>query len=225
MVFSVNARAPSQLAAAAAKQSIPIIHVSTDYVFDGQNDVPYVEHDQVAPLNVYGRSKLSGEEGVRAANPQHVVLRTSWVHSPYCKNFVKTILRLAAERDRLAVVADQRGCPTAAVDIAEACLHIAINCAEGPSRAAYGTYHFSGSGEASWFEFAGAIVESASDRTGRQPQIQPIPTSEYPTPAKRPANTRLDCSAVKEKFGCDQRPWRRGLQSTIDRLLAKGNLS
>lgn len=162
--FAVNAQAPAQLAAETARNAIPFIHISTDYVFDGRKGAPYVEHDKAAPINTYGRSKLAGEEGVRAANPRHVILRTSWVYSPYRKNFVRTILRVAAERDRLTVVADQRGCPTAACDIAKACVDIATACALGPERAPYGTYHFAGAGEATWFEFATAIVDMASGR-------------------------------------------------------------
>src|SRR6202035_766458 len=122
VAFAVNAEAPSRLALETGRRAIPLVHISTDYVFDGRKGAPYMEQDQAAPLNVYGRSKLAGERGVRAANPRHVILRTSWAYSPYRTNFVKTILRLAAERDRLAVVADQRGCPTAARDIAKTCL-------------------------------------------------------------------------------------------------------
>ena len=131
VAFAVNAEAPSRLAAETAYRGIPLVHISTDYVFDGRKGAPYVEQDEVAPLNVYGRSKLAGERGVRAANPRHVILRTSWVYSPYRKNFVRTILRLAAERERLTVVADQRGCPTAARDIATVCLGVAMRCAGG----------------------------------------------------------------------------------------------
>ena len=143
-------------------------------MFDGRKGAPYVEEDAVAPLNAYGRSKLAGECGVRAANPRHVVLRTSWVYSPFRKNFVKTILRLAGERERLTIVADQRGCPTAARDVARACLEIAMRCASQPQRAPHEVYHFAGAGEASWFEFANAVVEIAADRLGRSPQIVPI---------------------------------------------------
>src|SRR5215471_18774412 len=142
VAFAVNAEAPSRLAAETACREIPLVHISTDYVFDGRKGTPYVEQDQVAPLNAYGRSKLAGERGICAANPRHVILRTSWVYSPFRKNFVKTILRLAAQRERLTVVADQRGCPTAASDIATACFHIAMDCALEPARVSYGTYHF-----------------------------------------------------------------------------------
>jgi dTDP-4-dehydrorhamnose reductase len=188
-------------------------------VFDGRKGAPYVERDPVAPLNAYGRSKLAGERGVSAANPHHIILRTSWVYSPFRKNFVRTILRLATERDRLSVVADQRGCPTAARDIAKACLDIAMRCAAAPEKAPYGIYHFAGAGEATWFEFAKEIIDTAADRLGRAPQILPIPTSEYPTPAARAADTRLDCTAVVRAFGISPRAWRRALAETIDRLL------
>ena len=140
------------------------------------------------------------------------------------KNFVRTILRLAAERERLTIVADQRGCPTAARDIARACLDIAMRCASEPERAPYGIYHFAGAGEASWFEFARAIVEMAADRLGRSPQIVPIRTSEYPTPAVRAADTRLDCAAVVREFGVKLRPWRQALADTIDRLLSNKDM-
>src|SRR6516165_8732691 len=144
VAFAVNAEAPSRLADETGRWGIPLVHISTDYVFDGRKGAPYVEQDEVAPLNAYGRSKLAGECGVRVANPQHVILRTSWVYSPFRKNFVKTILRLAAERERLAIVADQLGCPTAARDIAKACLDVALRCALRPKLTRYGVYHFAG---------------------------------------------------------------------------------
>jgi dTDP-4-dehydrorhamnose reductase len=221
--FAVNAEAPSRLAAETGCRRIPLIHISTDYVFDGRKGTPYIEQDEVAPLNAYGRSKLAGEHGVRAANAQHVIVRTSWVYSPFRKNFVRTILRLATERERLTVVADQRGCPTAARDVAQACLDIAYRCALRPELTPHGIYHFAGAGEASWFEFASAIVEMAAGRLGRSPEIVPISTSEYPTPAVRAADTRLDCAAVVREFGIQPRPWRHALGNTINRLL--GNKS
>jgi dTDP-4-dehydrorhamnose reductase len=225
LAFAVNAEAPSRFAAETRRRGIPLVHISTDYVFDGRKGAPYVERDAVAPLNAYGRSKLAGERGVRAANPRHVILRTSWVYSPYRKNFVRTILRLAAERDRLTVVADQRGCPSAARDIAQACLDIAMRCATEPERAPYGTYHFAGAGEASWFEFASAVVEMAADRLGKSPQVVPIRTIDFPTAAIRAADTRLDCSAVVREFGITLRPWQQALADTIDRLLNNKGLS
>jgi dTDP-4-dehydrorhamnose reductase len=225
VAFAVNAGAPSRLAVETGRRGIPLVHISTDYVFDGTKGTPYNEQDKVAPLNVYGCSKLAGEQGVRAANPRHVVLRTSWAYSPYRKNFVKTILRLAAERDRLTIVADQRGCPTAARDIAQACLDIAIRCASEPERAPYGVYHFTGAGEATWFELAAAIVDLSAGRRARSPQVVPIRTCEYPTPAARPSDTRLDCAAVVREFGVALRPWREALEETINRLPADEDLS
>ena len=219
--FAVNAEAPSRLAAETGRRGIPLVHISTDYVFDGKKGSPYVEQDEVAPLNAYGRSKLAGERGVQAASPRHVILRTSWVYSPYRKNFVRTILRLAGERDRLTVVADQRGCPTAASDIAAACLDIAMRCASEPERAPYGIFHFAGAGEATWFEFAKAIVEMSTERTGRSAQVVPIRTVDYPTPAARAADTRLDCSLIGRVYGIKPRPWRRALEETINRLLTQ----
>ena len=219
--FELNAQAPARLAKETARWKIPLLHISTDYVFDGKKGSPYLETDAAAPLNAYGRSKLAGEREVCAANPQHVVLRTAWLFSPYRKNFVKTILRLAGERDRLTVVADQRGCPTAARDVARACLDIALRCASEPQRVPYGVYHYAGAGEATWREFAQAIVELTSARTGRSPEIAPIATTQYPTPAARPADTRLACNAVIGHFGVKVVPWRQALQDTLDRLLDK----
>jgi dTDP-4-dehydrorhamnose reductase len=220
VAFAVNAGAPSRLAIEAGRRGIPLVHISTDYVFDGRKGSPYVEQDETAPLNVYGRSKLAGEHAVRAANPRHMILRTSWVYSPYRTNFVKTILRLAAERDRLTIVADQRGCPTAARDVAKACLDVALRCASAPERAPYGVYHFAGAGEASWFEFAAAIIDIRAARRAKSPQVEPIRSVDYPTPAVRPPDTRLDSTAIAREFGVRLRPWREALAETIDRLLA-----
>jgi len=221
LAFAVNADAPSRLAAETGRRGIPLIHISTDYVFDGRKGTPYSENDATGPLNAYGRSKLAGEHGVRAATSRHVIVRTSWVYSATGKNFVRTILRLAAERERLTIVADQRGCPTAARDIAKACLDIARRCAEEPDCAPYGLYHFAGEGEATWFEFACAILEMAGGRLPRQPQVVPIQTADYPTKALRPADTRLDCAAIARAFGITARPWREALTATIDCLLTE----
>src|SRR5262245_21993116 len=219
IAFAINSEAPARLAAETARRGIPLVHISTDYIFDGRKGAPYVEEDETSPLNAYGRSKLAGELEVRAANRRHVILRTAWVYSPFRKNFLRTILRLATLRERLTVVADQRGCPTAAREIAKACLDIAVACAIAPDRARYGTYHFAGAGEASWFELAKAIVETAADRLPRAPELVPIRTSDYPTAAARAADTRLDCSALVRAFGVRSRPWRCALEETIDRLL------
>jgi dTDP-4-dehydrorhamnose reductase len=220
IAVTTNAEAPSRLAAETAQRGIPLIHISTDYVFDGWKGAPYLEQDETRPLNAYGRTKLAGERGVRVANPRHVILRTSWVFSPYGKNFVKTILRLAAERQILPIVADQRGCPTAAHDVASACLEIAMRCASNPDAIHYGTYHFAGAGEASWFDFASAIVEQSADHLRRTPQIVPIGMRDYPTSAARPVDTRLDCTAIKRHFLIEPRPWQQELAYVIVQLLS-----
>ena len=220
LAFAVNAMAPSQLAAETGRHGTPLIHISTDYVFDGKKGEPYVERDETRPLNIYGKSKLEGERAVRGLNPRHIVLRTSWVYSPHGHNFVKTILRLSSERSRLTVVDDQRGCPTAARDVAKASRDLAIICASEPERTPYGVYHFTGGGETNWFLFATAIAEIASKHLARLPEIVPIRTADYPTPAMRPADTRLDCSAISHGFGIKPRPWREGLMETMSQLLA-----
>jgi dTDP-4-dehydrorhamnose reductase len=224
VAFAINSDAPSQIAAETEQKNIPLIHISTDYVFNGHKGAPYTEEDEPSPLNIYGCSKLSGEHGVCAANPRHVILRTSWVFSPYRKNFVRTILTLAAERETLSIVADQRGCPTAACDIAQACLNLAMRCASAPERAPYGTYHFAGAGDATWFEFASVIVDLAGRRLGQKPSVLPIRAADYPTLARRPADSRLDSSAIARAFGINPRPWQQSLADTIDRLLIKWSI-
>jgi dTDP-4-dehydrorhamnose reductase len=216
--LAVNGDAPARLSDATGRFGIPLVHISTDYVFDGCKGAPYVESDAPSPLNAYGRSKLAGEQGVAAGNPRHLILRTSWVYSPYRRNFVRTILRLASERDRLTIVADQRGCPTAAQDVANACLSLALRCASSPDSSPYGLYHFAGGGEATWHEFAKAIVELA--RLPDPIEIVPIGTDDYPTPAKRPLDSRLDCGALDRDFRIKPRPWREALKDTLDRLSA-----
>ena len=223
LAFAVNAQGPARLAAETGERKIPLIHISTDYVFDGRKNAPYVEEDAAQPINVYGRSKLAGEEAIRVNNERHVILRTAWVFSPHGKNFVKTIVRLARERDKLTVVADQRGCPTGATSVARACLEIAARCAAAPDQVPYGTYHFAGAGEATWYGFASTIVEMAADRLGRRPQVVPIRTSDYPTRAARGSDTRLDSTAIQRAFSIAPRPWRVDLAATLDRLLGHGS--
>jgi dTDP-4-dehydrorhamnose reductase len=219
LALAINAGAAACLAEEADKRGIPVIYISTDYVFDGGKGAPYVEQDVAAPLNAYGRSKLAGERRVAAANPRHVILRTAWLYSPYGKNFVQTILRLAQERERLTVVTDQLGCPTSARDLAKACLNIALLCAADPDQKNYGLYHYAGAGSATRFEFANAILEEAAGRLGRLPQVVPISTAQYPSAVSRPADSRLDCTAVQHAFGLTPRPWRRALAKTIDCIL------
>jgi dTDP-4-dehydrorhamnose reductase len=217
--YAINATAPGYLAAETARRGIPLIHISTDYVFDGRKGLPYLEADSALPLNAYGRSKLAGEQAVQAANPRHIILRTAWVFSPFRVNFVRTILRLARERERLTVVADQRGCPTAARDVAKVCIKLALRCMNEPEAIRYGVYHLAGAGEATWFEFAKTIVDMTVSQYPRAPQVEPIRTVDYPTPAIRPADSRLDCTAMAREFGIELRPWRSSLVETIDRLI------
>jgi dTDP-4-dehydrorhamnose reductase len=215
--FAVNRDGACNLALACAASDIPLIHISTDYVFDGRKLGAYAENDPIAPLGIYGRSKAEGEMAVRATHPRHVILRTAWIFGVHGNNFVKTMLRLGAERDVIRVVADQRGCPTAAGDVAAAILHVARRLLlEGTG--CYGTFHFTGRGATTWFGFADAVFELAA-RFGRpRPKLVPIPTSGYPTPARRPPNSVLDCAAFTTTFGLPQPPWRDSLQAVVGEL-------
>jgi len=225
LAFAINAEAAACLASETGKRGIPLIYISSDYVFDGRKGAPYVETDATAPLNAYGRSKLAGERRVSAANFQHVILRTAWLYSPHGTNFVRTILRLAREQERLTVVDDQLGCPTSARDLAQACLDIALLCAAEPEQTQYGVYHFAGAGAATWFELANAVVEQAAGQLGRLPQLVPIASFQRPSPALRPADSRLDCTAIRTAFGLAPRPWRRALAETVDSLLTYGSIA
>jgi dTDP-4-dehydrorhamnose reductase len=195
---AINVLGPEHLAGVAAELDIPLLHVSTDYVFDGQKSGAYSEDDPVAPLGVYGRTKEEGERRVRAIHPNHIILRTSWVYGIYGNNFLKTMLRLSGERDELRVVADQRGCPTATVDIARALL-AAQSALNGGSNG--GTYHFAGTGVTTWYEFAREIVGTATRAGARPVPVVAIETTDYPTPAKRPANSELDSTRFAAAFG------------------------
>ncbi|MGQ3072537.1 MAG: dTDP-4-dehydrorhamnose reductase [Ferrovibrionaceae bacterium] len=212
--FLVNRDGPAALARAAAAVGAPLIHVSTDYVFDGTKDGAYTEDDPVAPVSVYGRSKEAGERAVREAAERHVILRTAWVYSPFGNNFVKTMLRLGAEREELRVVADQRGCPTAAADIAAAIVRLA-----GADHG-WGTYHYSGAGPTTWHGFAEAIFAGAAARGAKVPaRVTAIGTADYPTPAVRPANSVLDCSRIDRVHGIVARNWREALEDCLDALI------
>jgi dTDP-4-dehydrorhamnose reductase len=208
----VNGDTPGALARACAALDIPFVHVSTDYVFDGSGETPWRESDPVAPLNAYGRSKLLGEEAVRAAGGRFAILRTSWVVSAHGNNFVKTMLRLGAERDHLTIVADQIGAPTPARDIARTCLEVARQLAEDAGKA--GTYHYAGAPETSWAGFAREIFTRA-DLTC---DVEDIPTTAYPTPAPRPLNSRLDCALLETVFGIARPDWRQGLDAILKDL-------
>ncbi len=221
--FAVNRDGPAHLADACTEHGIPLIHLSTDYVFDGTKGAPYAETDPVNPLGAYGRSKAEGEEAVRERLGRHVILRTSWVFGDHGQNFVRTILRLGRERDALRVVADQRGNPTAAADIAHAVLTIARRTAEG-EEASWGTFHFAGQPATTWHGFAEAILDEAR-RHGpvRAEHVEPIPTSAYPTPAPRPADTRLDGSKLAAGWGIDAPPWRPALRAVVSSLVTRSS--
>jgi dTDP-4-dehydrorhamnose reductase len=209
---AVNADAPAAMARAAAALGVPFLHISTDYVFDGSGTQPRVETDPTGPLGVYGATKLAGERGIAAAGGQWAVMRTSWVFSAHGANFVKTMLRLGAERDELRVVADQHGGPTPAADIAQACLTMAEAMRADASRG--GVYHFAGAPDTSWAGFAREIMAQA----GLSCHIVDISTSDYPTPARRPANSRLNCAAISRDFGIARPDWRAGLAKVLQEL-------
>lgn len=213
--FAINRDGAANLALACAAQAIPLLHISTDYVFDGQKDSPYREDDPVAPLGVYGASKWQGEQQIRAHCQQHIILRTSWVFGAYGQNFVRSMLRLAREREELRVVADQRGCPTPAGAIARVLLNIAGQLAFSCS-SVFGTYHYCGSPATSWHGLAEAVVAEAKSLTALTvQQVVPIRTAEYPTLATRPANSVLDCSRLQDVFAIQPGDWRPELREIL----------
>jgi len=214
--WAVNCAGAAHLAAACDESGAALVHLSTDYVFNGRKIDAYREEDAVDPLGVYGHSKEAGERAVRAALEQHVILRTAWVFGASGINFVKTMLRLASERPVLRVVADQRGCPTAAADIAAALIAIAESIERGEAR--WGTYHFAGDAAISWHGFAEAIFESAIPQLAPRPKLEPIATEQYPTPAQRPMNSVLDCRRIEQAFGVSPSRWRASLASVIQEL-------
>lgn len=220
----VNRIGAANVAAAAAAADLPLLHVSTDYVFDGRKPTPYTEADPVGPLSVYAASKEAGEREVRARHERHVILRTSWLYGPSGENFVTAMLRLGKERPQLGVVADQRGSPTSVRDLADAILLIAEQIEhERPGR--YGTFHYCGGGAISRHDFARAIFEEAARFGYRPPELAPITTAEYPTPARRPANSALDCSRIAAIYDIVQRPWRESLAECIAEIYASGRRS
>jgi dTDP-4-dehydrorhamnose reductase len=214
--YAINRDGPGNLAVASAELGMPLLHISTDYVFDGAREGAYRETDPTGPTGVYGASKLAGEEAVRAAQPRHIILRTSWVYGPSAGNFVATMLRLAAERPELRVVADQRGGPTEAAAIADALLTMAGQLDRGEP---WGTYHFSGAPAISWHGFATEIVGRAASGLGRVPTVTAIGTADYPTPARRPANSVLDCTKIERQFGIHQPDWQASLGSVVAAIL------
>ncbi len=220
--MAVNGAGAGAVAEAARALGVPIVQISTDYVFDGSKGAPYVETDPTGPLNAYGRSKLAGEQAVAAANPDHAILRTSWVYAAEGKNFLRTMLALAETRPELKIVADQRGAPGYAPDLADAVLKVCRNLLAVPEdRALRGVFHMTGAGEATWADFAEAIFAGAAARGGKAAKVTPIPTTDYPTPAARPLNSRLDCTKLQRVHGVTLPAWRDGLERCLDRVFTR----
>jgi dTDP-4-dehydrorhamnose reductase len=214
LAHKINALAPEEMARACSDLNIPFITISTDYVFDGSSGKPYKEDDRVCPVGAYGRTKVDGEDRVRNACTKYIILRTAWVYSVHGGNFVKTMLRLGEERSELGVVNDQFGCPTSASSIAKAIFDIIAS-----SEKHWGTYHFCGTGEASWHEFANYIFDVAAEQRGKRPVVNGISTDQYPTPAKRPENSRLNCDKIAQDYGIVAPDWKADTRKVIEELL------
>lgn len=218
LALQVNGTTPGAIARAAAARGLPLVHISTDYVFDGAGETPFAPDHPTGPLGAYGRTKLAGEEAVRAAGGVHAIFRTSWVVSAHGNNFIKTMLRLGESRDRLTIVADQIGGPTCAADIADTCLQAAAQLVADPSKS--GTYHLSGGPDVSWADFAREIFA----QSGLTVDVVDIPSSDYPTPAVRPLNSRMDNSTTEAVFGIKRSDWRAGLRDILADLTASEDL-
>lgn len=220
LAMRINGQAAGEAARAAATLGIPVIQLSTDYVFDGALDRPYREDDPTGPISAYGASKLAGEQAVAAATANHAILRTAWIYSPFGKNFVRTMLRLAEKCDEVAVVADQLGCPTSALDIADAIFAVARNLTGRTDEASLrGVFHMSAAGEAVWADVAEAIFAERERLGGKPVRVKRIATADYPTPARRPANSRLDCNKLGLAHGVRLPEWQGSLRACVERLL------
>ena len=219
LAVRVNRDGAGHVAEAAARLGVPIVHLSTDYVFDGALPRPYREDDPTAPTGAYGRSKLAGEKRVAERCEDSVILRTAWVYSPFGANFVRTMLRLNETRDEVGVVADQSGNPTSALDIADALIAIAARVKDDSSPTLRGVFHMTGSGEATWADFAEAVFQEAAARGRRLTRVKRIATADYPTPARRPANSRLDNGKLSRVYGLKLPEWRQSLTACCERLL------
>jgi dTDP-4-dehydrorhamnose reductase len=219
LAFTINEHGPRAVAQAGQRLGVPVVHLSTDYVFDGLKASPYIEEDPTGPTGVYGASKLAGEKAVLSQYPNSAVLRTAWVYSPFGANFVKTMLRLAGERDEIAVVADQRGNPTSALDIADGVLRVATNLVQDSNSDLRGVFHMSAAGEASWADFAEAIFAASAAGGGPSAGVRPIGTADYPTAARRPANSRLDSGKLARTHGVSLPDWHASLDKVVSRLV------
>ncbi len=219
LAFAVNATGAQAVAKAAEACAVPVIHISTDYVFAGDANEPYVETDITGPRSVYGKTKLEGERLVAQTNPKHIILRTAWIYSPFGKNFVKTILKLAETRDNLSVVSDQWGNPTSALDTADAIIHIAEHLAAKPDFSAYGVYHLVGKGDTNWSGFARAILSQSAELGGPTATVTDIETADYPTKAARPASSRLSTVKFEELFRWSAPRWQCSLSYVVSRVL------
>jgi dTDP-4-dehydrorhamnose reductase len=220
LAHAVNATGAGAVAEAARAAGAPVIHLSTDYVFAGDAEHPYAEDDAPSPIGAYGKSKLAGEQAVIAAHPDHVILRTAWVYSPFGHNFVRTMLRLAGDRDEIAVVGDQWGNPTSALDIADAVLHIARSVAKGAPEGGFGIFHLAGTGRTNWSGFAGRLFELSAALGGPSAKIRTITTAEYPTRATRPANSCLSTDKLWNVYGWRAPQWQASAKAVVARLLS-----
>jgi len=219
LAFAINDRGAGAVAEAANRLGVPLVHLSTDYVFSGSKSSPYTEDDATDPMSVYGASKLAGEKAVLAAHDRAAILRTAWVYSPFNANFVKTMLRLAEDRDEISVVADQQGNPTSALDIADAVIEVLTRLSASSDPRLQGVFHMTGQGDTTWAEFAAAIFSAATAHDGPSARVLPIATSEYPTKARRPANSRLDNAKLARTYGVRLPPWQESLERVVARLL------
>lgn len=221
LAFAVNTTGSANLARMCAKNKIPLVHISTDYVFDGQKGTSYLETDTISPVGVYGRSKAEGEIEIRSHLKEHIILRTSWLYGIHGHNFAKTILKLATTKPKIRVVADQYGSPTNAADLAQTILIISDRM-QFNNDVDWGTYHYCGQGVISWYNFAEKIVGLARLYADvKTTRIEPIATADYPTRALRPIYSALDCSRIQKHFGINPKPWQKSLEITIKELLVR----
>ncbi|WP_341860064.1 dTDP-4-dehydrorhamnose reductase [Qipengyuania sp. GPGPB31] len=218
LAMAANGEAPGVIGRAAAKVGAPVLHLSTDYVFDGSGERAWAETDPTGPIGIYGKSKLAGEEALASSGAPYAIMRTAWVYSPFGSNFVKTMLRLAETREELNVVADQYGNPTSALDIADALMTVVNRWHDAPEHGANAVYHVAGRGTTNWADFARAIFSESAKRGGPSCTVNGIATADYPTKAIRPANSRLDCTRFHEMFDYTAPKWDSSLRDTIARV-------